>query len=47
MSNLNKYQSFLSIIRLKFSEIISEADQNECKWFELFVDEGDEIGTHH
>lgn len=43
---MNRYQSFLSAIRSKFSDIIAEADENKCKWFELFIDEGDELGTH-
>ena len=37
--------SFLESIKNKFSDVIKEADQNEHKWFELFVDDGDD-GTH-
>lgn len=43
---MEKYEKFLNIIKLKFAEIITEADNNENKWFELFVDEGEVTGTY-
>lgn len=38
--------SYLSGIKNKFISEIQEADSNPDKWYELFVDEGDDVGTH-
>lgn len=38
--------SYLSGIKNKFISEIQEADSNPNKWYELFVDEGDDVGTH-
>lgn len=38
--------SYLSSIKNKFISEIQEADSNPDKWYELFVDEGDDVGTH-
>lgn len=42
---LSGYNVFLNAIKQKHSDIIEEANNNVHKWFELFVDKGDETQT--
>lgn len=42
---MNAYRVFLNEIKQEFSSIIEEADNNEQKWFELFVNKGSETET--
>lgn len=42
---LGGYDVFLNAIKQKHSDIIEEANNNVHKWFELFVDKGDETQT--
>lgn len=40
-----EYKAFLNRMKQKYSDVIEEADNNVHKWFELFVDKGDETQT--
>lgn len=42
---LGEYDIFLNTIKQKHADIIEEANNNEHKWFELFVDKGNETET--
>lgn len=39
---MSKHKEFLAAIKQKHSVIIAEADTNERKWFELFVNKGED-----
>lgn len=41
-----EYENFLRNLRIEFTVEIKEADSNPDKWYELYVDEGNELGTH-
>lgn len=41
-----EYENLIRALRIEFTVEIREADANPDKWYELYVDEGDEIGTH-
>lgn len=41
-----EYENLIRALRIEFTVEIKEADANTDKWYELYVDEGDEIGTH-
>lgn len=41
-----KYENQIRTMRAEAIKVITEADANPDKWYELFVDEGDEEGTH-
>lgn len=39
-----EYENLIRALRIEFAVEIREADANPDKWYELYVDEGDEIG---
>lgn len=41
-----EYENLLRNLRIEFTVEIKEADTNPDKWYELYVDEGSETGTH-
>lgn len=41
-----EYENLIRALRIEFTVEIREADANPDKWYELYVDKGDEIGTH-
>ena len=41
-----EYENLLRALRIEFTVEIREADANPDKWYELYVDEGNELGTH-
>lgn len=41
-----EYENLIRALRIEFTVEIREADTNPDKWYELYVDKGDEIGTH-
>lgn len=41
-----EYENLLRNLRIEFTVEIKEADSNSDKWYELYVDEGNELGTH-
>lgn len=41
-----EYENLIRALRIEFTVEIREADTNPDKWYELYVDEGEEIGTH-
>lgn len=41
-----EYENLLRALRIEFTVEIKEADANTDKWYELYVDNGDKIGTH-
>lgn len=42
---MEEYKEIFSGIKSKFKDVITEADSNVHKWFELFVDQGQADGT--
>ena len=41
-----EYENLIRALRIEFTVEIREADANPDKWYELYIDEGSEIGTH-
>ena len=41
-----EYENFIRALRIEFTVKIRETDTNPDKWYELYVNEGDETGTH-
>lgn len=41
-----EYENLIRALRIEFTVDIREADANPDKWYELYVDEGEKIGTH-
>lgn len=41
-----EYENLIRALRIEFTVEIREADANPDKWYELYVNEGDEPGTH-
>lgn len=42
---MDEYKAFLNEIKQRHAGVIAEADNNAHKWYELFVDMGDETKT--
>lgn len=41
-----EYENLIRALRIEFTVEIKEADANTDKWYELYIDNGAEIGTH-
>lgn len=41
-----EYENLIRALQIEFTVEIREADANPDKWYELYIDEGSEIGTH-
>lgn len=41
-----EYENLIRVLRIEFAVEIREADANPDKWYELYIEEGDEAGTH-
>lgn len=41
-----EYENLIRALRIEFAVEIREADSDPDKWYELYIDEGDEAGTH-